>query len=71
MVRLGLDIGSKTIKLVLVDDDAQTVYIKSRNAPQTGDRGILLAWITFTTLSGLLLLVLILKRHLSRGDIDL
>ena len=25
MVRLGLDIGSKTIKLVLVDDDAQTV----------------------------------------------
>ena len=53
------------------DDDAQTVYIKSRNAPQTGDRGILLAWITFTTLSGLLLLVLILKRHLSRGDIDL
>lgn len=53
------------------DDSDQTVYIKEKKGPDTGDRGILLAWISITALTGLLLLLMIVKRYLTQKKEEL
>ena len=53
------------------EDEAQTVYIKGRKVPDTGERGRLLAWICFMTLAGMTLLVMTVKRYMMQRHDEL
>lgn len=53
------------------EDSEQTVFIKPRISPETGERGILLAWITLTTAAGMFLLIMILRAYSERRRTDI
>lgn len=53
------------------EDAAQTVHIKARTTPDTGNRNILLAWITLTTAAGMFLMIMILRAYSERRRTDI
>lgn len=53
------------------ESDEQTVLIRSRSIPDTGKGGILLAWITLTTLAAMFLLIMILRTYSERRRTDI
>lgn len=53
------------------DDADQTVFINERVIPDTGERGILLAWVTLTTLTAFALVLLILKGYAESRKTDI